>query len=264
MSLHDYLLRDPSCVGLAEGAVHAVAPLLDDPDPAPLLETLEACAFELAGRMPLPWNFHEAVDALNAYLFEERGLRGDRETYDDPDNAVLPRVIERQRGLPISLSILWMDQARRLGFEPLGIALPGHFIVGLKLDLGALYFDPFDGGRAVGDEDAARLVQAATGGRAAFEPSMLEPAPHRAILARLVRNLHVGYVHRRNWDEALWTSTHLVLLAPEDPASYRDRAFVHHQRGEETAALADLQEAIRLSPAGDPELARWADRLRGE
>lgn len=264
MSLHDFLQRDPGCIGLAEGAVHAVAPLLDDPDPAPLLETLEGWAFELAGRMPLPWNFHEAVDALNAFLFQEQGLRGDRETYDDPENAVLSRVIERKRGLPISLSILWMDQARRLGFEPVGIALPGHFIVGLKLDVGALYFDPFNGGRAVGQGDAERLVQAATGGRATFDPAMLEPASHRSILARLVRNLHVGYVRRRNWDEALWTSTHLVLLMPGDPASFRDRAFVRHQRGEESAALADLQEAIRLSPEGDPELARWAARLRGE
>lgn len=264
MSLHEFLRRDPACDALVEGAVLAVGPMLEDPDPAPVCHTVAGWADALASRMPLPWNFHEAVDALNQYLFQDVGLQGDRETYDDPANAVLPEVLRRRRGLPITLSILWIDVARRLGFRAVGVSLPGHFIAGLVLDTGTLYFDPFGGGRPLGEEQAAWLVEQSTGGRAPFRASMLAPVSNRAVLARLVRNLHVRFVRSGDWEEALWTATHLVLLAPGESGSFRDRAFVRFKRGEMDQGLEDLQEAIRLSPDGDPELSRWLERMRKE
>ena len=263
MSLHEYLRDDPRCDDLLRGAVLAVGPMLEDPDPGPVLAAVAGWALELAGRMPLPWSLHGAIDVLNAYLFQEVGLQGDRDTYDDPANAALPLVLARRRGMPIALSILWMECARRLGFRAIGAALPGHFIVGLELELGTLYFDPFDSGQPVGEEGAARLVALATGGRAAFDSSMLQPVSNRAILVRLVRNLHVRFVRSQAWEEALWTSTHLVLLAPEESLSYRDRAFVHFKRGEMAEGMGDLHEAIRLSQERDPELMQWMEKLQG-
>ena len=207
--------------------------------------------------------YYDAVTRLpNRYLFEEVGLQGDRDTYDDPANAVIPSVIARKRGLPITLSILWLEVARRLGFQAEGVALPGHFITGLRTDLGLLHFDPFNGGRALGEEAAAQLVARATGGRTRFVPEMLEPVSNRAILVRLVRNLHVRYLRGRVWEEALWTATHLVLLAPGEAQPLRDRALVHFQRGEIEAGVRDLGEAIRLGQEIDAELKPWVDRLQ--
>ena len=263
MSLHEYLRDDPNCSRLLEGAVWAVGPMLEDPDPGQVVAVVDGWAFELAGRMPLPWNLHGAIDVLNAYLFQEVGLQGDVATYDDPGNAVLPLVISRKQGLPIALAILWIEVARRLGFRATGAALPGHFITGLELDLGTLYFDPFNGGAGLGEEGAARLVAAATGGKAVFEPAMLAPVSNRAILARLVRNLHVRFVRSQSWDEALWTSTHLVLLGPGESLPYRDRAFVHFRRGETREGIRDLQEAIRLNEELDPDLTHWMEKLQG-
>ena len=117
MSLLEYLQEDPACRDLAAGAVHAVAPALDDPDPQLLGAQLDEWADLLAGRMPLPWNTHKALDALNDLLFRELGFGGDRDTYDDPLNALLPAVLLRRKGLPISLCILWIALARRLGFD---------------------------------------------------------------------------------------------------------------------------------------------------
>jgi regulator of sirC expression with transglutaminase-like and TPR domain len=262
MSLHDYLAADPECGDLVAGAVLAVSPLLDDPDPAPVRAVVEAWSWDLAGRMPLPWNFHTALDQVNHFLFAEQGLQGDRDTYDDPANALLPKVLERRRGLPITLAILWIEVTRRLGFQSLGIALPGHFITGLRTDLGVLYFDPFNAGRALGEEGAARLVAHVTGGRALFHPAMLEPVSNRAILTRLVRNLHVRYWRQRRWEEALWTSTHLVLLCPGESLPLRDRALVHFQRGEMESGLRDLGEAMRLGHEVDAELRPWLDKLQ--
>jgi regulator of sirC expression with transglutaminase-like and TPR domain len=261
MSLLDYLREDPDCQNLAEGAIHAVAPALDDPDPAQVSYQLDAWAYTLAGRMPLPWNTHKAIDALNHLLFVELGFKGDRETYDDPLNALLPSVISRRKGLPIALSILWVDLARRLGFDAVGVGLPGHFITALRTDIGLLCFDPFHQGRPVGEERGAALVKAATGGRLAFHQDMLRPTTGREILIRLVRNLHLRFMQAESWDEALWTSTHLVLLDPANPRPLKDRAFVHLQRDEPGPALADLREVLSMSPDVDPEIQAWLEQL---
>jgi len=257
MSLLEYLREDPECRHLAEGAVHAVAPALDDPDPDHLTMQLNEWAFMLAGRMPLPWNTHKAIDALNHLLFVELGFEGDRETYDDPLNALLPAVILRRKGLPISLSILWVDLARRMGFDAVGVGLPGHYITAIRTDFGLLCFDPFHQGRAVGEESGAELVKSATAGRVSFHRDMLRPATDRETLIRLVRNLHLRFMHAEDWEEALWTGTHLILLDPKNPKVHKERAFIHLQRDEPDPALLDLQEALRLSPEPDPEIQAW-------
>jgi regulator of sirC expression with transglutaminase-like and TPR domain len=262
MSLLDYLREDPHCQNLAEGAVHAVAPALDDPDPVHVSMQLNEWAFILAGRMPLPWNTHKAIDALNHLLFVDLGFEGDRETYDDPLNALLPEVITRRKGLPITLSILWIDLARRMGFDAVGVSLPGHFITALRNDFGLLCFDPFHKGRAVGEESGADLVKSATLGRVAFHRDMLRPTANREILIRLVRNLHLRFMHAEDWEEALWTGTHLILLDQQNPRVHKERAFVHLQRDEPGPALADLREAIRLSPDPDPEIQTWLEQLK--
>ena len=262
VSLLDFLRDDPECRRLAEGAIHAVAPALEDPDPTPLLLQLDDWAFTLAGRMPLPWNTHKALDALNDLLFMELGFEGDRKTYDDPLNALLPAVVSRRKGLPISLSILWVDLARRLGFDAVGVGLPGHFISALRTDFGLLCFDPFHGGRAVGDEAGAQLVKAATAGRVAFHREMLRPCSDRDTLIRLVRNLHLRFMRAEDWEEALWTGTHLILLDPANPRAHKERAFIHLQRGEPAPALEDLREALRLNPDPDPEVLAWMAQLQ--
>ncbi len=261
MSLLEYLGRNPGCERLAEGAVHAVAPLLEDPDPDPLLAQLDQWAYHLAGRMPLPWNLHQAIDEINQFLFEELGLRGDRQTYDAPENAALPLVLQRRKGMPITLSILWIDLSRRLGLDAVGIALPGHFLSAIRTDIALLCFDPFHGGRAIGEEGAAELVERATRGRATFTPELLRPADDRAVLVRLVRNLQVRYERQSDWANALWTSTHLILLAPEDPDHHKTRARIHLHRSDPAAALQDLQQARALVQAPDPELDAWIAQL---
>lgn len=261
MSLLEFLRSDPQCRNLAEGAVHAVAPALEDPDPASVVMQLNEWAYVLAGRMPLPWNTHKALDALNHLLFQELAFAGDRDTYDDPLNALLPSVLSRRKGLPIALSILWVDLARRLGFDAVGVGLPGHFLAALRTDFGLLCFDPFHQGRPVGEEDGAALVKAASQGRIAFHRNMLRPATDRQILVRLVRNLHLRFMQAEDWEEALWTGTHLILLEPDDPRGHKERAFIHLQRDEPEAALGDLQEALRLSPDPDPEIEAWMQQL---
>jgi regulator of sirC expression with transglutaminase-like and TPR domain len=91
---------------------------------------------------------------------------------------------------------------------------------------------------------------------------MLSATPDRQILVRLVRNLHLRYLHAERWEEALWTSTHLILLEPSNPRPRKERAFVHLQRDEPAPALEDLQEALRLSPEPDPEIEAWLLQLR--
>lgn len=260
-SLHEYLRADPECRDLATGAVLAVGPLLEDADPTLTTRALDDWAHELAGRMPLPWSFHGALDELHAFLFEELCFRGASPSDDDVlGPLLLPRVLQHKHGLPLTLSILWIELARRLGFDAVGAVLPGYFVTAIRTDVGLLYFDPYRRGAPLGPEDASRLVRRLTRGKVAFDPSMLAPVTHRAILTHLVRTLHAHFLKEEVWPEALWTATHLILLQPDEPGAYRDRAFLKLHRGDVLAALEDLRMALRLGQR-DPLLTEWIQRL---
>ncbi len=113
----------------------------------------------------------------------------------------------------------------------------------------------------MGEEGGAELVESASAGRMTFHRGMLRPASGREILIRLVRNLHMRFMHAESWEEALWTGTHLILLDPYNPRVHKERAFVHLQRDESEPALIDLREALRLSPDPDPEIQAWLAQL---
>ena len=248
MSLHEFLMEDPQCDQLLTGAVLAVGPMLEDPDPAPTLARVAGWAFELAGRMPLPWNFHGAIDALNHYLFQEVGLQGDQETYDDPANAAIPQVIERQaghahhpvhpldgRGPPAGLQRRGGGPARPLHHRPAGWTWAS--CTSTPSTAAAPWATRTRPGWWSGHRRAGRL-------RPGHADACLQPRhpgppgaqPARALPAR-----------PDAWAEALWTSTHLVLLYPGESLPYRDRAFVHFKRGRDGGRHAGPQ---RGHPAG--------------
>jgi regulator of sirC expression with transglutaminase-like and TPR domain len=153
-----------------------------------------------------------AAEILRRTLHGELGLRGDSEEFYDPRNSFLHEVIERRRGIPISLSAIYLEVARRLGIGARGIGFPGHFLVRLELQRGGVYIDPFHGGSSLDQRGLRELVRRSRGEGAELEPQMLEPVSKKALLTRMLHNLAGIYGKRNDWLRSLAVLERLALL----------------------------------------------------
>jgi regulator of sirC expression with transglutaminase-like and TPR domain len=191
---------------------------------------------------------------LNQFVFDELGFSGDEQDYYDPRNSYLNDVLDRRLGNPISLAVLQIELAQRLGVPLEGVSFPGHFLVRLPLDEGIVVLDPFQKGRSL---DAAELRRRARTHLDTHDiddarlARMLEPASHRAILTRMLRNLKGVYVEREQWDKALRCSDRLLTLDAHQPAEYRDRGNFYLRLGHISAARNDLRRYLALMPQAD-------------
>jgi regulator of sirC expression with transglutaminase-like and TPR domain len=192
--------------------------------------------------------------SLNNFLFDELGFSGDDQDYYDPRNSYLNDVLDRRLGNPISLAVVQIELARRLGVALQGISFPGHFLVRMPLDEGIVVLDPFQKGRSL---DAAELRRRA---RSHLDTQdiddqrlarMLEPASHRAILSRMLRNLKSVYAEREQWEKALRCCDRLLTVDSHQPSEYRDRGQLYLRLGHKRAARDDLQRYLALVPQAD-------------
>ncbi|MEU2734896.1 tetratricopeptide repeat protein [Streptomyces sp. NPDC059697] len=215
----------------------------------------------LAGQLPfrpggaLPW-----ATALAELLGGRCGFRGSPGDYQRLESSLLHAVLRRRRGLPILLSVVWMEVARRAGAPVYGVALPGHFVVGFGPAEQQVLADPFDGGRVLSGSDAELLVQGATG--APLDPSMLVPAPPLDVVVRILNNVRAWAAARpERSDVGLW-AVELSLLLPSHPARLRyERAQLLVQRGDFLGGAAELDAYADVVAAVDPPS---AEKVRGQ
>ncbi len=165
---------------------------------------------------------------LSQYLFDEVGLRGNADDYYDPQNSYLNQVLARRTGIPISLSLVYIEVGRRLDIPLVGVGMPGHFLVRHR-DVADLYIDPFYAGIMLSAEECARRLQEVTGGRLHWRSDHLEPVGQRAFLGRMLRNLQVIYLQRREYRHALDVLDLLTVLLPVDAAEQRDLQALKQQ-----------------------------------
>jgi regulator of sirC expression with transglutaminase-like and TPR domain len=203
--------------------------------------------------------------AINRHLFEELGYAGDHDEYYDPRNSYLNEVFERRLGNPISLAMVQIEVARRLGVPLDGVSFPGHFLVRLPVDDGILVMDPFNGGRPLGADELRERAKPHLGGDVPDDNALLQildPAPHRAILVRVLRNLHGVYVERGEWDRAARSADRVLKLMPDQPDALRDRGLAYLKMDYRKGALADLSRYLHVAPkAADADATR--ERLIG-
>lgn len=200
------------------------------------------------------------MQAINRYLFDELGYAGNLERYYDPRNSYLNEVLERRLGNPISLAVVQMDVARRLGLRLEGVSFPGHFLVRLPVDDGILVMDPFDAGRPLGLDDLRRRMKSSMHGEDpddALLTRLLRPASHRTMLMRMLRNLLQVHQQAEDWPRVVRCADRLLGLAPDTPDALRDRGLGYLELGHREGARRDLGRYLILEPgAGD------ADRIR--
>lgn len=220
-------------------------------DIAACVAKLDAMAATVRGRLAADALAEQKVAALNWHLFGELRFCGNADAYYDPRNSYLNEVLERRTGIPITLSIVYLEVGRRLGLQVQGVSFPGHFLVKLRLKRGQLLLDPFTGGEPCSESELrTRLDQALPSDRRGKLDldRYLEPAAPREIVARVLRNLKGIYLKRGAFDRALAVMHRMLLVVPESAEELRDRGLVHAELECFRPALADLQNYLRRRP----------------
>lgn len=225
-----------------------------DLDPAHVDDRMQTHAAALRGRVEAAGHWTLKIQAINAHLFDELGYAGDHDRYYDPRNSYLNEVIERRLGNPISLALVQMEVARRLGVPLDGISFPGHFLVRLPVDDGLLVMDPFNRGRPLDVDELRQRARPHLGGDAPDDDALsriLNPASHRAILMRVLRNLHGVYEREGDWARAARSADRLLRLSPNDTQALRERGLGYLHLGHHEGARADLSRYLLSHPDAD-------------
>ncbi len=226
------------------------------------VERLDALAGEL-GRRVSESGIERVASGLSQLLFTEEGFRGNSNDYYDPKNSFLNEVLDRRTGIPISLSAVYIEVARRAGFPAYGVGLPGHFLVRLEDPENGLLVDPFHGGAIVSEADCQERLDRIYEGRVRLEPSMLEPCGRRAMLARMLRNLKAIYVKNEEHERALRVVELVLLTDAQAAEELRDRGLLFAALECYAYAARDLTAYLERRPAVSeaPEIRRKLEEL---
>ncbi len=252
----ELLARDEAEIDLARACLLIAADAYPGLDVDGYLGEIERLAARLRGRLAPGGGTEERVLALNEFLFDDLGFSGNAGNYYDPRNSFLNEVLDRRTGIPITLSVLYLELGRRIGLELEGVSFPGHFLVRLRVRGAMLVLDPFSGGEALSETDLReRLQRVIPEGAAGGVPvdalpldPFLEPANKRQILARLLRNLKGIYREADKPQRLLEVLNRMLVVSPEAHGELRERGLLYHKLECYRAALKDLQEYTALEP----------------
>lgn len=190
--------------------------------------------------------------SLAAFLFDQEGFAGNTTNYWDPKNSFLNEVLDRRLGIPITLSVVFIEIANHLGIPAFGVGLPGHFLVGVEDEPETRYLDPYHGGTFLSQQDCADLVAATSGYDGEFQAGWLEPVAPPEIIVRMLNNLRYIYIEREAWSEAVKVVEHLCLLKSDLPGLTRDLGLLHYRDGALRKAMNYLEQYLSREPeAGD-------------
>jgi len=212
------------------------------------IQTLDEMALDLHSRLAGGRASGQILDVMNQYLFDEMGFSGNREDYYNPKNSFLNEVLDTRLGIPITLSVIYLELGWRLGLALAGVGLPGHFIVSYKDGEEELLIDPYNAGSLLSMEDCQQRLDQIYGGVLTLRPEYLSPLPRKGILVRILNNLKSIYISRREHAKALAASERILLLDPESVHELRDRGLLFAQTGLFARAIADLEGYLQMLP----------------
>jgi regulator of sirC expression with transglutaminase-like and TPR domain len=192
-----------------------------------------------------------AIKAINRYLFDELHFEGNRDRYDDPRNSCLNEVLDRRTGIPITLSLVYLEVARRAGVSIDGVNFPRHFLVRCSSHEQAaknyVILDPFHGGAILSEQKCRVLLQQHVGPEVSFSRSLLAPATRAEIIVRMLLNLKRLYVNMRSFPQARDITELLVAMTPSALSELRDRGLLAYHLNDVSGALRDLQTYLKLA-----------------
>lgn len=235
-------------VDLAEAALLIAAEEYPQLPVEPYLQRLDVLAERVRDRLGVETAPLLVLQELNRVLFSEERFRGNAEAYYDPRNSFLNDVLDRRVGVPISLSIVYLEVGWRLGLPLAGIGFPGHFLVRYEGEVIRVLLDPFDAGRLRFEDQAQELLDRVYGGLVRLQPEFLEPSGRKDMLVRLLKNLKAIHLNARDDAKALAAIERILLIRPGAPAELRDRGMLLARSGRAAEAVADLERYLASSP----------------
>lgn len=215
------------------------------------LEQLDAWSREIRKRTEGSRDVERIVEEINRFLFEEEGFHGEADDYYDPRNAYLNEVLDRHAGLPIALSILYIELSRRIGLSMTGVALPGRFLVKITGAWGEILVDPFEDGRVLSTAECQRLMDAVFGGGVQLREHHLRSASNREIVVKLLAHLKGVHLANHRIDGAVAAIDRLLILDDRDAYELRDRGMLAMQMHRYDEAIEFLSRYLELAPHAD-------------
>lgn len=188
------------------------------------------------------------VESINRLLFDEEGFHGEDEDYYDPRSALVSEMLDKHAGLPITLSILYIEMSRRIGMEVTGVSIPGRFLVKFSGAFGQIVVDPFDGGRVLSTVEIQKLLDSVFGGGVKLREHHLRSFSAKEILARELAHLKSAYLARHDLPHAAASSDRLLILDENDPYEVRDRAAIAAQMHAYRVAIDSFERYLALMP----------------
>ena len=237
---------------IASAALHLAALSRTRPDLAPFETHLAQLGQELSETFAksADESLTAAAQALTNVLVVLNDYRGDDQTYDDLQNADLMNVIERRRGLPVALGILYIHSARSQGWHAHGLNFPGHFLVALEKNSERAIIDPFHEGVSRTPNELRELLKLVAGQDAELSTEMFTPASDRAVLLRLQSNIRLRLVQMRRFEKAVKVVESMLLFAPDQSEIWRDLGMLNAQLGNLSAAIRAFESSIKHENVG--------------
>lgn len=235
-------------IDLAEAALLLASLDLPDVDLAPYRRHLAQLAADVADIAVGEMDALDArVTALQQVIAGRHGYAGDAQTYDNLDNSSLIRVIDRRRGLPVALGILYLHAARAQGWRAVGINFPGHFLIAVEDDEERAILDPFERGLQVDIPTLRRMLKTALGLDAELRPEHYATMTNRGVLLRLQNNIKKRVKDANDPERAAATVDGMLAIAPEIPDLWREAAELRAETGKLRSALEALDRFLLMS-----------------
>jgi regulator of sirC expression with transglutaminase-like and TPR domain len=226
------------------------------------LQLLDGFASTVRERVSVGMASEDRAIQMGNYLFGEMGFRGNTADYYNPDNSYFNRVLQTRTGIPITLSLLFIEVGRRLGMRFRGVGMPGHFLVNMEGTDN--YFDPFNAGQLLSVLDCQHLGERLFGPRFVWDDQYLEPCTKYEFLFRILNNLKVVYERTDQPEKALGAVQRMVMVRPDAVEMYQDMAALQQHLQQYRAAIVTLQRYLELrkDAPDSPQVRSWIDSLR--